>query len=72
MSLQTDAAYPTEELDWIATKAFNHAVDLYCSGDDKGCKNWAYKALSIAHFCNDDGALEELLQTKLAGLKFDS
>jgi len=59
-------------LDWIASKAFNHAVDLYCGGNDEGCKNWASKALNIAHFCADGGVLERLLQTKYAGLKFDS
>ncbi|TVY81885.1 Sporulation-specific protein [Lachnellula suecica] len=69
---ETDQPYPTEELDWIASKAFNHAVDLYCGGEDEACRNWASKALNIAHFCADNGVLEELLQNKLVGLKFDS
>ncbi|TVY21229.1 hypothetical protein LARI1_G000647 [Lachnellula arida] len=68
----TDQPYPTEELDWIASKAFNHAVDLYCGGQDIACKNWASKALNIAHYCADNGALERLFQTKYAGLKFDA
>ncbi|TVY49609.1 hypothetical protein LOCC1_G000373 [Lachnellula occidentalis] len=67
----TDQPYPTAELDWIASKAFNHAVDLYCGGQDIACKNWASKALNIAHYCADNGALERLFQTKYAGLKFD-
>ena len=69
---QTDAPYPSEELEWVATRAFNHAVDLYCSDDDDGCRNWAGKALNIARFCPDNGALERVLQTKLLGLKFDT
>ncbi|KAF4637760.1 hypothetical protein G7Y89_g330 [Cudoniella acicularis] len=69
---ETEQPYPSAELDWIASRAFNHAVDLYCNGQDEGCKTWASKALNIAHFCADDGGLETLLQTRLAGLKFDS
>jgi len=69
---QTDQPYPNEELEWIATRSFNHAVDLYCASDEDGCKNWAAKALSIAHYCSDEGALERLLQSKLVALKLDS
>ncbi|TVY43916.1 Sporulation-specific protein [Lachnellula subtilissima] len=68
----TEQPYPTAELDWIASKAFNHAVDLYCGGQDIDCKNWASKALNIAHYCADNGALERLFQTKYAVLKFDA
>lgn len=69
---ESETPYPTEELEWIATRAFNHAVDLYCTGEDEGCKNWADRALNIAHYCVDEGSLERLLQSKLMGLKFDS
>lgn len=55
----------------MATRAFNHAIDLYCAGEDEGCKNWAGRALNIAHYCADEGALERQLQNKLIGLKFD-
>jgi hypothetical protein len=68
---QTDQPYPSEELEWMATRSFNYAVDLYCAGDDYGCKNWAAKALNIAHYCTDAGALERTLQSKLAVLKLD-
>ncbi|RDL39259.1 uncharacterized protein BP5553_03599 [Venustampulla echinocandica] len=70
-SRDIDQPYPTEELDWIATKSFNHAIDLYCNGQDEACKTWVGKALNITHFCDDGGALERLLQNKLMGLKFD-
>ncbi|CAG8979159.1 hypothetical protein HYALB_00000293 [Hymenoscyphus albidus] len=68
---ETEQPYPTEELDWIASRAFNHAVDLYCNEQDDECREWAAKALNIAHFCNDGGALKRLLEEKLAGLNLD-
>ncbi len=69
---QTDQSYPMEELEWIATRSFNYAIDLYCAGDDNGCKNWAGKALNVAHYCADDGALERMLQSKLVVLNLGS
>ncbi len=56
----------------MATKVFNHAVDLYIAGDDEKSKDWAGKALNIAHYCIDEGGLERVLQGKLLELKFDS
>ena len=47
-------------------------MDLYCHGDDDGCHKWAGKAINIAHYCEDEGALERLLQTKLMSLQFDA
>jgi len=67
-----DLPYPTEELEWISSLAFNHSVDLYCAGDDDATKNWAGKALNIAHLVQDDGALERLLQSKLLQLNWDA
>lgn len=72
MLKQTDQPYPNEELEWIATRSFNYAVDLYCAGDEDGCKIWAAKALNIAHYYSDEGALEKQLQSKLMALKLDS
>ncbi|KAE8452848.1 hypothetical protein EG329_013120 [Mollisiaceae sp. DMI_Dod_QoI] len=69
---ESEQPYPSEELEWIATKAFNHAIDLYCAGADEGCRDWAGRALNIAHYCTDGGSLEKLLQSKLVGLKFES
>ncbi|PQE09145.1 hypothetical protein CJF32_00010362 [Rutstroemia sp. NJR-2017a WRK4] len=67
---ETDLPYPTPELDWLATKSFNHAVDLYIADQDDGCRRWAEKALNVAKMCADGGALYELLKGKLAGLRF--
>ena len=71
MQEQTEQPYPAEELEWIATRTFNHSVDLYLAKNDEECKDWAGQALNIAHFVPDGGALERLLQSKWAGLKFD-
>lgn len=42
------AQYPQDELEWLASTAFNHAVDLYCASDEEGCRTWAEKALNLA------------------------
>ncbi|PQE27929.1 hypothetical protein CJF30_00009126 [Rutstroemia sp. NJR-2017a BBW] len=67
---ETDLPYPTPELDWLATKSFNHAIDLYIADQDDACRRWAEKALNVAKMCADGGALYELLKGKLAGLRF--
>ncbi|KAI1006471.1 hypothetical protein K3495_g1756 [Podosphaera aphanis] len=66
-----DQPYPLEELEWIATRTFNHAVDLYCCHDDNGCIRWSSKALQVAHYCDDKGALKNILQSKLVKLNLD-
>ncbi|MCJ1468724.1 hypothetical protein MMC07_007354 [Pseudocyphellaria aurata] len=63
--------YPTEELEWLATTAFNKAVDFYCASQTVECRRWAEKALSIAELIIDGEALHELLQTKFMGLTWD-
>ncbi|KAL2071470.1 hypothetical protein VTL71DRAFT_12705 [Oculimacula yallundae] len=69
---ESEQPFPAEELEWMATTAFNRAVDFYCAGDDQIAKDWAGKALNIAQFCPDGGGLERMLQSKLLGLKFGS
>lgn len=69
-TLQTEQPFPAEELEWMATTAFNRAVDLYCADDDQTAKDWAGKALNIAQYCSDGGSLERLLQSKLLELNF--
>ncbi|POS85724.1 hypothetical protein EPUL_000909 [Erysiphe pulchra] len=70
-ALETDQKYPTEELEWIAIRAFNHAVDLYCCHDDDRFINWSSKSLNIAQYCVDNGALKRSLQNKLMKMKLD-
>jgi len=66
-SQQSEIRYPEEELEWIATTAFNRAVDFYCAGEDALCKSWAVKAVTVASFCQDDEALKRLLEQKVLG-----
>ena len=61
--------YPREELEWIATTTFNHAIDLYCAGDDVRCRQWAEKAILLAHLMDGNSGLHELLQSKFVLLE---
>ncbi|KAL8759175.1 MAG: hypothetical protein Q9199_000933 [Rusavskia elegans] len=63
--------YPVEELEWVATTAFNRAVDFYCTSQDAICRRWAEKAMSLAILSDDDGQLHRLLQAKYLGLTWD-
>lgn len=40
--------YPADELEWLASKAFNHAIDLYCESDEGACRQWGERALNLA------------------------
>ncbi|OBT69660.1 hypothetical protein VE03_00976 [Pseudogymnoascus sp. 23342-1-I1] len=66
----SETPYPLEELEYVATTAFNRAVDYYCTGEDDACRRWAGKAVELAGFCTDGGGLRGLLQDKLVGLQF--
>lgn len=66
----SETPYPLEELEYVATTAFNRAVDYYCTGEDGACRRWAGKAVEVAGFCADGGCLRGLLQEKLVGLQF--
>lgn len=64
--------YPPEELEWLASTAFNRAVDFYCTSQDAACRLWAEKALALSNLCEDGGALHELLQQKYQGLSWQA
>lgn len=66
--LQSELPYPAEELEWIATTAFNHAVDYYCQEEDDACKMWAGKAINVASLLSDNGVLQKIMEEKLLGL----
>ncbi|KAK3314620.1 meiosis protein SPO22/ZIP4 like-domain-containing protein [Apodospora peruviana] len=66
------AGWPEEELEWMATTSFNHAVDCYSVQEGERAREWATKAINLAHYCNDEGFLEDMLQRKFSSLKFDS
>ncbi|KAL2135925.1 hypothetical protein VTI74DRAFT_6308 [Chaetomium olivicolor] len=67
---ESEAIWPEEELEWMATTAFNHAIDCYSAHEIERAKEWATKAINLAHYCND-GRLEEILQSKYLRLSFD-
>ncbi|KAE8352675.1 meiosis protein SPO22/ZIP4 like-domain-containing protein [Aspergillus coremiiformis] len=61
--------YPGEEIQWMATVAFNRAVDLYLMSDNEGCRRWAEKAIQLADFGGlECEALGKLLREKLGKL----
>ncbi|GAB1313483.1 sporulation-specific protein 22 [Madurella fahalii] len=67
---ESEATWPEEELEWMATTAFNHAIDCYSAHEVERAKGWATKAINLAHYCNDP-KLEEILQSKYLRLSFD-
>ncbi|KAI5240059.1 hypothetical protein E4T43_06366 [Aureobasidium subglaciale] len=66
--------YPQVEIEWLATTAFNHAVDLWFGNEDEGEKeagSWAQKALMLAGGIGGVGVggLHKVLQDKWMKLK---
>ena len=60
--------YPPTELEWLATTAFNHAVDYYVQENDGLCKAWAERALKLAEWAEDGCGLAGALMEKYTGL----
>ncbi|KAF7181031.1 hypothetical protein CNMCM7691_000160 [Aspergillus felis] len=61
--------YPSDELKWLATMAFNRAVDLYLASADEDCRKWGEIAFTLAGFVKDDGgALLRMLRQNYAKL----
>lgn len=69
-SQQTQTTWPEEELEWMATTSFNRAIDCYSVHQAERAKEWAAKAINLAHFCSD-GKLAEILQKKCAQLNLE-
>ena len=57
-------SYPGDELQWLATMAFNKAVDALLSNETGECSVWAEAALELARFAADNGALHAHLTQK--------
>ncbi|OBW67827.1 MAG: Uncharacterized protein AUREO_021010 [Aureobasidium pullulans] len=72
---QIPEPYPVEELEWLATTAFNHAVDLWFASADEGdgqdtAKAWAEKALMLSGAVTiGEGASHKTLQDKWMRLR---
>ncbi|KAF3046085.1 hypothetical protein E8E12_010940 [Didymella heteroderae] len=71
VELEEPDHYPRTELEWMATTAFNRAIDYYVGDDDARCKIWAEKAMTIAQWLEDDGQLRDVLMKKFAALQLD-
>jgi hypothetical protein len=56
--------YPSEEIVWLATAAFNHAVDLFSLAQDEASQRWMEKALAVAKLASDNGNLHKRLEAK--------
>ncbi|KAK5116066.1 hypothetical protein LTR85_009348 [Meristemomyces frigidus] len=56
--------YPSDELQWLATMAFNKAVDALSSGDTEGSGTWTNAALELARYADDNGSLHANLTSK--------
>ncbi|KNG84376.1 hypothetical protein ANOM_006848 [Aspergillus nomiae NRRL 13137] len=65
----TTLRYPSDEIQWMATVAFNRAVDLYLLSESGECQRWAEKATKLADLGEEDCAmLGKLLREKLQKL----
>lgn len=54
-----------EELEYLSTKSFNYAVDLYLTGQQTDAQRWARKAIELSELMRDDyGHLALSLQVK--------
>ena len=51
--------------------SFNHAIDCYGTHETERAREWATRAIELAHFCNDQGGLERLMRKKFSSMKFD-
>ncbi|KAE8378353.1 hypothetical protein BDV26DRAFT_292309 [Aspergillus bertholletiae] len=49
-----DSRYPSDEIQWMATVAFNRAVDLYLLSKSGDCQRWAAKAIKLVDLGEKD------------------
>ncbi|KAF2233241.1 SPO22-domain-containing protein [Viridothelium virens] len=66
-----DEPYPAEEIEWLASMAFNRSVDCFCASDDDGCRLWAEKALGLAKSSKETESLYTTLQSRYSALRWD-
>lgn len=55
---KTGFHWPREELEWIATVAYNHGLDLSGQDDEEGAKRWVETAMNLAQYNDDGGAIQ--------------
>ncbi|PYH90787.1 hypothetical protein BO71DRAFT_486827 [Aspergillus ellipticus CBS 707.79] len=62
-------SYPSDEIRWLATVAFNRAVDFYLAAGDAECRRWGEKAIMLADMVGDGcGGLGRLLRERFETL----
>lgn len=67
-SSQKGMAFPEDELDWMVTTTFNHALDIVAREDREMGQLWALKALDLAGHMDDKGHMKEMLQKRVVSL----
>jgi len=64
--------YPFEEVEWLATKLFNMAIDFHAAEQQKVAEQWAAKAVEVADVTNTErgrrSSLAEVLRSKIGEL----
>ncbi|CAJ2511271.1 Uu.00g068960.m01.CDS01 [Anthostomella pinea] len=63
-------SFPSFELEWLATTAFNHGVDLYGINEDELSQKWVAHAFTLAHHHQDGGDLQRQLQEAYTKLQW--
>ena len=58
------ASYPEQELYWLASTSFNHALDLMACGQTEAAQNWIESAIELARLISDHGSLYDVLRSK--------
>ncbi|GAM84547.1 hypothetical protein ANO11243_025430 [Dothideomycetidae sp. 11243] len=62
LSRKESERYPAAELEWLASTAFNMAVDRFCASDAEGCRVWGEAALNLAKTATDSPGLSAQMQ----------
>lgn len=65
-ALQTEIGetYPAVELEWIAAKSFNYAIDLRSKGLETDFERWIQLALSLSKLSTGEGRQHDEMQEK--------
>lgn len=58
--------FPPAELEWLATTAFNKAVDAFNLNDDAAKESWGMAAIALAEKARDEGVLADVLRDSFA------
>ncbi|KAG7115783.1 hypothetical protein HYQ44_007525 [Verticillium longisporum] len=71
-SAESGFSFPPEEVQWLATVAWNHAVDYWRLRNDEECKLWAQLVLELVQYAADGGHLGQQIQEHYAKLELDA